>query len=278
MDRPQGVISYRPGTLWINFDRLSEDDGKWVYESAIRSEYQKYTHTVTVQNKDYNERKIQRRYDQPLFIQGNVISPNARVEEFDADFFERNKWNGISNIENLKFSIRPFNDSTTILRVHNLHDKDNMTIGLFADNSSPLLKTFYGRTLTFSKISERSLGGNMEYSDFINSKWNWNNVIDLSEDNRIFNKIFRENITLRPLELRTFMFTDLKFAEKCVEINELKYNNQQIVYDLDKNKPSPTREPITRLIEENVIQYMKEKNHCDEVSPILDKKSKSRYM
>jgi hypothetical protein len=113
------------------------------------------------------------------------------VEEFDADFVERNKWNGISNIENLKFSIRPFNDSTTILRVHNLHDKENMTIGLFADNSSPLLKTFYGRTLTFSKISERSLGGNMEYSDFINSKWNWNNVIDLSEDNRIFNKIFR---------------------------------------------------------------------------------------
>jgi hypothetical protein len=54
LDRPQGVISYSPGTLWINFDRLSEDDGKWVYESAIRSEYQKYTHTVTVQNKDYN--------------------------------------------------------------------------------------------------------------------------------------------------------------------------------------------------------------------------------
>jgi ribosomal protein L19E len=74
------------------------------------------------------------------------------------------------------------------------------------------------------------------------------------------------------------MFTDLKFAEKCVEINELKYNNQQIVYDLDKSKPSPTREPITRLIEENVIQYMKEKNHCEDVSPILDKKSKSRFM
>lgn len=37
LDRPQGVVAYRPGTLWINFDRLSEDDGKWVYESALRS-------------------------------------------------------------------------------------------------------------------------------------------------------------------------------------------------------------------------------------------------
>jgi hypothetical protein len=31
LDRPQGVTSYRKGTLWVNFDRLSEDDGKWVY-------------------------------------------------------------------------------------------------------------------------------------------------------------------------------------------------------------------------------------------------------
>jgi hypothetical protein len=80
LDRPQGVTAYRRGTLWVNFDRLSEDDGKWVYESAYRSEYQKYTHVVTVQNKDYNERKVQRRYDQSLFIQGNLISPSQRVE------------------------------------------------------------------------------------------------------------------------------------------------------------------------------------------------------
>lgn len=31
IERPQGVISYRKGTIWVNFDRLSEDDGKWVY-------------------------------------------------------------------------------------------------------------------------------------------------------------------------------------------------------------------------------------------------------
>jgi hypothetical protein len=30
-DRPQGAISFKPGTLWLNFDRLSSDDGKWVY-------------------------------------------------------------------------------------------------------------------------------------------------------------------------------------------------------------------------------------------------------
>lgn len=36
-DRPQGVIAYHPGTLWINYDRLSSDDGKWVFETTYRN-------------------------------------------------------------------------------------------------------------------------------------------------------------------------------------------------------------------------------------------------
>jgi hypothetical protein len=31
LDRPQGVIAFKTGTIWVNFDRLTEDDGKWVY-------------------------------------------------------------------------------------------------------------------------------------------------------------------------------------------------------------------------------------------------------
>ena len=30
-DRPQGVIGHLPGHLWVNIDRLSADDGKWVF-------------------------------------------------------------------------------------------------------------------------------------------------------------------------------------------------------------------------------------------------------
>lgn len=29
-DRPQGVISLKQGQIWVNFDRLTSDDGKWV--------------------------------------------------------------------------------------------------------------------------------------------------------------------------------------------------------------------------------------------------------
>lgn len=36
-DRPQGVTSYSPNSLWINIDRLTGDDGKWVYETTYRS-------------------------------------------------------------------------------------------------------------------------------------------------------------------------------------------------------------------------------------------------
>ena len=49
-DRPQGVISLKEGKIWVNFDRLTSDDGKWVYETTHRNEYQKFTHYVTLQN------------------------------------------------------------------------------------------------------------------------------------------------------------------------------------------------------------------------------------
>lgn len=75
-DRPQGVISYRPGTLWVNFDRLSSDDGKWVYENTYRSDYQRFTHVVTVQNTDNNERKIQSLYDMPIITEISYSQPS----------------------------------------------------------------------------------------------------------------------------------------------------------------------------------------------------------
>lgn len=36
-DRPQGVISPRNGVLWVNIDRITFDDGKWVYEKTYRN-------------------------------------------------------------------------------------------------------------------------------------------------------------------------------------------------------------------------------------------------
>ena len=250
LERPQGVVAYREGTIWVNFDRLSEDDGKWVYESAYRSEYQKYTHTITVDNHNYNERKIQRRYDQPLLIQGNSISPTTRVEDTEVDYVTRNEWNSIGNIENIKFTVRPFNDSTTVLRVYNMHDEEDVTVGLYAERRSPLLTTYYGRTVGFNKIEETSMGANMNYGQFLNNKWNWKSVVDLGKENHIFNKVMRENITLSPLEIRTFLITDLKFADECIKPSELTFNKMEIRYEVDTSKPAPTREAITLRVEQ----------------------------
>lgn len=88
----------------------------------------------------------------------------------------------------------------------------------------------------------------MPYSKFVNDKWNWNTVINLTEQNSIFNKVFSENITLRPLQIRTFSFKRLKFDDKCHEVNDLKYNNLETVYNLSTTKDPPVREPITLKI------------------------------
>lgn len=120
-------------------------------------------------------------YDQPLFVQGNSLSPSERVESTEVDVEKRNKWNAISNIDDIKFSLRPFNDNTTVLRIQNLNDSSSTTVGLFANQVSPFLTTYYARTVTFSNITEASLGGNMPYSKFITEKWNWKKVVNLLE-------------------------------------------------------------------------------------------------
>ena len=91
-------------------------------------------------------------YDQPLLIQGNEIAPNERIEKSVSNFEEREKWAKLTNIEEVKLLIKPWNDSTVLLRVHNLNDKENKTVTLFASDVSPLLTTFYGNTIRFSSI------------------------------------------------------------------------------------------------------------------------------
>jgi hypothetical protein len=121
----------------------------------------------------------------------------------------RDKWAAVSGIDNVKMLIKPWNDTTVTLRIHNLNDQLTRTVGLFSGKISPILTTYYGNQIKFKSLEESSLGGNMNYQKFLNNKWNWKEVVDLSAENSIFDKIFRENITLRPLEIRTFTFQGL---------------------------------------------------------------------
>lgn len=151
-DRPQGCIGFKEGSLWINFDRLSSDDGKWVWESTYRSDYLKFTHYLTVQNNDYRERKLQIQYDTGLFMQGKLSNrtyTSSRNQTEDAA--KRGAWTKLSGLDtgNLKFSLRAWNDSTLLFRVHNLHDKESANVTIFARNTSMLLTSFYGNELAF---------------------------------------------------------------------------------------------------------------------------------
>lgn len=116
----------------------------------------------------------------------------------------------------MKLFVKPWNDSTVLMRVHNLHDEANQTVNLFSDKISPLLTTFYGNMIKFETIEEMSLGGNMKYEEFLKKKWNWDKEVKLREQNEIFNKEFGEKINLRPLEIRTFLLKGVKIDENCV--------------------------------------------------------------
>lgn len=112
-------------------------------------------------------------------MQGNLIQPNERVQDLNYDFSLRDKWAKISGIDGMKFTIKPVNDSTVILRVHNLDDTKSKKISLFANDTSPFLTTYYGNLIKFQNIEETSMGANMKYEQFLKEKWNWKSVIDL---------------------------------------------------------------------------------------------------
>lgn len=176
-DRAQGCIGYKEGSIWVNFDRLSVDDGKWVYENTFRSEYQKFTHWISVQNTNYEERTIQKMYDQGLYLQAHELPEVSRIEDITEEWKARTDWATLSQIDNLKFNVRAWNDSSMLLRVHNLHDKANVSFTLFAGKTSTFLTSFYGRELMFDSIYEVNLLGNMRYETFLDNKWNWNKVM-----------------------------------------------------------------------------------------------------
>jgi hypothetical protein len=61
-------------------------------------------------------------------------------------------WKKQSGLDNIKFMIKPFNDSTVILRIHNLNDKSLHNIGLYANKTSTFLTSYYGKKAIFSEI------------------------------------------------------------------------------------------------------------------------------
>lgn len=191
-DRAQGVIALRPGTLWLNFDRLSSDDGKWVYENTYRSEYQKFVHHVTVDNADANERALQKMRDEPLVIQGSAVSSSERVTAENHQLTSaRSEWETKTGINDVKFQVRPYNDSSVLLRVFSMREDANTSVELFsADKVCTFLTAYYGNQVKFSEAYETSLGGNMKYEQFVAGKWNWHQVVNLTRENQIFDKEF----------------------------------------------------------------------------------------
>ena len=102
---------------------------------------------MSVQNTDYQERRLQIRYDTGLFLQAKQVPrtyENPRNELVDSA--TRGVWTAMSKLDNpnIKFSIRAWNDSTLLMRVHNLHDTETAKITLFASNTSVFLTSFYG--------------------------------------------------------------------------------------------------------------------------------------
>lgn len=67
--------------------------------------------------------------DQPLIIQGNSVDPNQRVAVNDYVLTDaKRQWEEKVGLNRVKFQIKPWNDSSVLLRVFNMWDDKNTTI------------------------------------------------------------------------------------------------------------------------------------------------------
>lgn len=123
--------------------------------------------------------------DQPLIIQGNSVDPNQRVAVNDYVLTDtKRQWEEKVGLNRVKFQIKPWNDSSVLLRVFNMWDDKNASIQLFsADNISTFLTAYYGNDIEFKDVYETNMGGNIKYKDFLQKKWNWNSVVNLDQEN-----------------------------------------------------------------------------------------------
>ena len=123
--------------------------------------------------------------DQPLIIQGNSVDPNERVAVNDYVLTDtKRQWEEKVGLNRVKFQIKPWNDSSVLLRIFNMWDDKNASIQLFsADNISTFLTAYYGNDIEFKDVYETNMGGNIKYKDFLQKKWNWNSVVNLDQEN-----------------------------------------------------------------------------------------------
>ena len=75
------------------------------------------------------------------------------------------------------------------------------------------------------------------------------------------------------MEIRTFLLKDLKIEAKCIEASSLTYTKLETAFELNTNKAPPTRDPLTVQLEEDIVKFMLEGEHCDGQSPVLEKGS-----
>ena len=60
----------------------------------------------------------------------------------------------LAGIKDIKFQVKAWNDSTTILRLHNLHDSAYKSVTLFSSNNICIfLSAFYSKSVSFTKIT-----------------------------------------------------------------------------------------------------------------------------
>ena len=52
-------------------------------------------------------------------------------------------------------------------------------------------------------------------------------------------------------------------------MKDLNYTKMETVYELNTNKPSPTRDPLTVKLEKDIIQFSQEGDRCNGKSPVI---------
>jgi hypothetical protein len=187
-------------------DTLDDNGVKQYLPIALR-----FTNKLIFSNERKNfkntHRRSQYQRDSPLFVLFAATLKDSFPQQEEKPFVVRD------NLPpNVKLSIRSYDYNEYVIRFHNMDDIENRTFEFYKEenNVNYVLSQYVQphQSVIVTKIEELGLSQNQLRSDVLKNKWRYREFEEEIDFDELLNTDYRQ-ITLRPLELRTFLLQNV---------------------------------------------------------------------
>lgn len=207
-DRSQGGSSLEDGSIEIMINRRClEDDDRGVEEALNDTRPVQLTHWLTFSKGALKQRTLQYDIDTSPLIYLSTTSDLRGPRDF------KSETQLIRKVDLVKFYIRIYNETEMVVRLHNLREDESVVVRGFVNKEQGVCQVLQEELLAREKVNvkitdvkEVTLSTVHEKHEMLKKKYRWNGIGEESLKSADHGSTQYENVVLRPLEERVFIF------------------------------------------------------------------------